>query len=122
IDEVARLATTVVRLVDGRVVGQGAPKDVLSRMEPEGAHRTDAVSFLSGTVVRGLPEFGMTILSHPSGEIALPGRFGGAKTLRIAIPAAGVSIATEQPRGISVRTVLKGRIASVAEVGQASAH
>lgn len=121
VDEVARLATTVVRLAEGRVIDQGSPADVFSRIETKRDERVEVMSFLSGAVVRELPEFGMTILAHPSGEIALPGRFGHAKTLRIAIPATGVSIATERPHGLSVRTVLQGRVSSVAEGDRASA-
>ncbi len=122
VDEVARLATTVVRLADGRVIGQGAPADVFAPAEPNRADRFETVSFLSGNVVRELPEFAMTILAHPAGEIALPGRFGHAGTLRVAIPATGVTLATVRPHGLSVRTVLSGHVRSIKDDGASSAR
>lgn len=121
VDEVARLATTVVRMSEGRIIGHGTPAEVFSIPGSEGAEREEAVSFLSAKVDREMPEFGMTILAHPAGEIAIPGRFGGAKTLRVAVPATGVSLATERPRRLSVRTVLQGRISEIVERGSASA-
>lgn len=121
LDEVARLATTVVRMQDGRVVGQGTPADVFSLNEPKTVESAETVSFLSGAVARELPKFGMTILAHPAGEIMLPGRFGDKKRLRIVIPATSVALATEKPRGISVRTVLKGRVRSIAQGDHATA-
>lgn len=117
VEEVARLATTVVRLADGRVVAEGPPADVFAASIHEAAaeQRFEAVSFLSGRAARELPEYAMTILAHPAGEIALPGRFGAAKEpVRVAIRATNVTLATERPAGLSVRTVLKGRIRSIA--------
>lgn len=122
VEEVARLATMVVRLAEGRVVGQGTPAEVFSTPPSEMFGRFEAISFLSGNVVRELPEFAMTILAHPAGEIALPGRFGHARVLRIAIPATGVTLATEQPKGLSVRTALKGEVRAIANEGEASAR
>ena len=116
IEEVARVATTVVRMSEGRVLAQGPPADVFAAVLPETeADRFEAVSFLSGTAVRELPEFAMTVIAHPAGEITLPGLFGSSnETVRIAVRATNVSLAVSKPEGVSVRTVLKGRVRSVA--------
>jgi molybdate transport system ATP-binding protein len=115
LEEVARLASVVVRLSDGRVVAQGRPTEVFAEALPEnGANRFEAVSILAGTVVNERPEYTMTTLAHPAGEITLPGLFGPlGRTIRIVIRATNVTLATEKPRGLSVRTALKGRIRSV---------
>jgi molybdate transport system ATP-binding protein len=118
-EEVARLATRVVRLKEGRVVGEGAPAEVFAVLDDEtAAGRFDAVSLVAGRILRELPEFAMTILAHPAGEIALPGRFGRTgETVRVAIRSTNVTLATAKPQGLSVRTALAGRVTSVAVGG-----
>lgn len=116
VEEVARLATVVVRLSGGQVIAEGPPADVFASALPEaGADRFEAVSFLSGTAIRELPEFGITILAHPAGEITLSGRYGALnETVRIAIQASDVTLAVEKPHGLSVRTVLRGHVQKIA--------
>lgn len=116
VEEVARLANLVVRLADGRVIAQGTPAEVFATRLPEAsADRLEAISFLSGPVVREIPEFGISIVAHPAGEIAIPALLGGkAGSLRVAIQAGNVSLATEKPRNLSVRTVLSGRVQAIA--------
>lgn len=123
LEEVARLATRVVRLAEGRVVVEGSPAEVFASSLPEtAAERFEAVSFVSGTAVRELPEFGMTVLAHPAGEITLPSRFGPpGRTLRVAVRATDVALAVERPKGLSVRTLLAGRVRSVVTDGGPSA-
>ena len=121
LDEVARLATTVVRMADGCVIGQGTPAEVFASLAPRKSDRFETISFLSGTVTRELPEFGMTILAHPAGEISLAGRFAPDRQLRVAISATDVALATERPRCLSVRTVLAGRITAIEDGTGASA-
>jgi molybdate transport system ATP-binding protein len=116
VEEIARLATKVVRLSAGRVVAQGPPDEVFASALPDGAaERFEAVSFLTGTAVRELPEFGMTVLSHPAGEIVLPARFGTLEQpVRISIRATGITLALAKPEGVSTRTVLRGHVLSIA--------
>jgi molybdate transport system ATP-binding protein len=116
VEEVARLANLVVRLANGRVISEGTPADVFATRLPETpADRFEAISFLSGTLVRESPEFGISIIAHPAGEIAVPALLGGRPgTVRVAIQATNVSLATERPRNLSVRTVLEGRVHSIA--------
>jgi len=117
IEEVARVATRVVRLKAGRVVGEGPPAEVLAAADDgTAAGRFDAVSLLSGRILRELPEFSMTILDHPAGEIALPGRFGRpGEMVRVAIRATNVTLAIGKPEGLSVRTALAGRISAISD-------
>jgi molybdate transport system ATP-binding protein len=116
LEEVARLASVVVRMSEGQVVAQGPPTEVFAAALPESAaDRFEAVSVLAGTSVKELLEYAMTTLAHPAGEIAVPGLFGPpGRTVRVAIRATNVTLATEKPHGLSVRTTLKGRIRSIA--------
>jgi molybdate transport system ATP-binding protein len=116
IAEVSRLANRVVRLADGRVIAEGTPTEVFAHEAPQGAgDRFEVVSFLSGKVVRENPEFAVSVVAHPAGEIVIPALLGGGPaTVRIAIHGTNVSLATERPRNLSVRTVLEGRIENIA--------
>ncbi len=116
VEEVARIATQVVRLAGGRVVAQGTPVEVFASQVPQdAAERPDVVSFLSGRVLRESPEFAVSVVDHPAGEIVIPALLGSGKgTVRVAIQGANVSLATERPRNLSVRTVLEGRVAAIA--------
>ncbi|MBN8911777.1 MAG: molybdenum ABC transporter ATP-binding protein [Rhizobiales bacterium] len=116
IAEVARLANRVVRLAGGRVIAEGTPTDVFAAEAPEdAADRFETVSFLSGRVIRENPEFAVSIVAHPAGEIVIPAPLErNAGTVRVAIQATNVSLATERPRNLSVRTVLEGRIERIA--------
>ncbi|MGE3228462.1 MAG: molybdenum ABC transporter ATP-binding protein [Hyphomicrobium sp.] len=116
LDEVARLATSVVMLEDGRVAAEGTPAEVFaSRASQTAADRFDAISFLSATSLRDDPEFGISVLAHPAGEIVIPALLGaGHRKVRVAIRATNVSLATERPRNLSVRTVLAGHVLSIA--------
>jgi len=117
LEEVARVANVVVRMVEGRVVAMGPPVEVFAGAGAEaGADRFEAVSFLAGKAVRELPEYEMTVLAHPAGEIVVPGRLGsGGRTVRLAVRATNVTLATAKPRDLSIRTALKGRIGGLAE-------
>ncbi len=116
VEEVARLATVVVRLSGGRVIAEGPPAEVFASALPGGgSDQLEAVSFLAGKPLRELPEFGMTILAHPAGEITLPGRYNETgDAVRIAVQASDVTLAVEKPHGLSVRTVLKGHVRTIA--------
>lgn len=117
VEEVARIANRVVRLAEGRVVAEGSAEEVFAaHMPATPVDRFEAVSFLSAAVLRESPEFAVSVLAHPAGEIVVPALLGGAKgTVRVAVQATNVSLATERPHGLSVRTILKGRIRRIVE-------
>ncbi len=70
LEEVARLAAQVVRIREGRVAAAGPPARVLADEEIGSGER---MSVLSAAVARRKPEFGVTVLAHPAGEIVVPG-------------------------------------------------
>ena len=124
VEEVARLANTVVRMSEGRVVAAGAPGDVIgaSVRDPDDA-TFPTLSFVSARVVREKPEFSVSILAHPAGEIVLPGgACSEGETVRVAIAATNVALAVEEPRGLSVRTRLRGRIVRIEGGSGPSVH
>jgi molybdate transport system ATP-binding protein len=113
--EVARLATDMVVLDEGKVAAAGATSDILQRLDllPE-EERGEGGAVLEMQVAGRTEAFGMSTLVSPAGEIhvagldAMPG-----STVRVRIRARDVIVATERPRGISALNILSGRIAAL---------
>lgn len=119
VEEVARLASHVVRLEAGKVVATGSPADILSGPGPAGvmepsANRFDRVSILSAPVQSYLPDYGVTVLDHPAGAIVVPGQVVAQAEARVMIRASHVVLARDAPGNLSVRTVLKGQVLAIA--------
>lgn len=116
VEEVARLASRVVRLSEGKVVAVGTPAETLAPTAlARGADRFNAVSMITGRVAREDAEFGVTVLAHPAGEIVLPWRIPDAsQPVRVAIRATNVTLAVQRPSNISVRSALHGTVVRVA--------
>ncbi len=115
VEEVARLASRVVRLAEGRVVAVGTPAETLSPTAlGRGADRFNAVSMITGRVAREDPSYGVTVLAHPAGEIVLPWRIAdAAQPVRVAIRATNVTLAVQRPSNVSVRSALHGSVVRV---------
>ncbi len=111
--EVARLATTVVVLQDGRVVRQGPAAEVLGDpgVMPTGPRGAGAL--LTATV-RTHHADGLTELNAGGVPLFLPhvDRPPG-HAVRIRIAAHDVILSREQPKGLSALNVLPGTVAAV---------
>jgi molybdate transport system ATP-binding protein len=115
IDEIARLAATVVLLSEGRVVASGPVGEVLSRLDLRPyTGRFEAGSIIEARVIGHDERFALTRLEHPAGTLRLP-RMDAApgQAVRLRIRARDVALALSPPRDISIRNVLHGRIAEV---------
>ena len=115
VEEVARLADTVVALDAGRVVACGPPATVLGTpTQPPAEDRFAVASVLDVSVGPFDERYGLTVLRHPAGDIFLTGRIGAVRhQVRIVIKAIDVALATEHPAHLSIRTVLRARVATV---------
>jgi molybdate transport system ATP-binding protein len=116
-DEVLSLGERVVGLEAGRVVQTGTPREIL------GAPRTRLLAdaggyenFLEAVIVERRPEDGVmrVQLSGKRMELEVPIMEGErGDRVGIAIRAGDILVANEEPRGLSARNVLAGRIASI---------
>ncbi|MFZ5778778.1 MAG: molybdenum ABC transporter ATP-binding protein [Pseudomonadota bacterium] len=107
--EVARLATTVVILSEGRVTAVGPVADILPL-----ADSGDGGSVLDATVSGHDDAFQLTMLVSTAGELQvprLPAPVGAA--VRAYIRSRDVMISLRPPQEISALNVLAGRIAAV---------
>jgi len=111
LDEVARLADTLVLVRAGKVVAAGPLTEMLARGDLPLAARDDAAAVLAATihahdVPRQLTELNaagrrllVPILNQPPGD-----------SVRVRIPAREVILATAEPAGISVHNVIPGLV------------
>jgi molybdate transport system ATP-binding protein len=111
----ARLATTVVIMTDGRVAAVGETSEVMGRMDLfplTGRH--EAGSVLEMTVAGEDTAYGLTILKSPAGEIRVPRLDLPLEApLRVHIRARDVLIGLKRPEALSALNVLEGRVAEV---------
>ncbi len=115
VEEVARLAATVVRLDGGRVAQIGRPAEVLAPTAVARAtHRFEAMSVLTGRLARFDADYGLSMIDHPAGRIVLPGALsdvGGE--VRLMVRATDVTLSLGRSHQVSVRTALAGRVVKV---------
>jgi molybdate transport system ATP-binding protein len=123
VEEVARLANTIVVLDAGRVTAIGGPGAVFGLLGRDDAFsRFDRVSVLTMTVGRRNAAYGLTELSHPAGSVWLAGPAGPAGSrVRIIVKATDVVLSAEPPHHLSVRSSLAGYIGSIEENGPLAA-
>jgi len=122
LDEVVRLADSIVLLSDGRVLGSGPLRDMMGRAELRpylGRHEGGAVieARVAGQDLEsGLArlEFAGGVLEIPDVE-ALPG-----EAVRVRIRARDVSIALSRPAGLSIRNILAGSVRAIDQTEEAS--
>jgi molybdate transport system ATP-binding protein len=107
--EVARLATTVVILTDGKVTAVGPVADILPL-----ADSGDGGSVLDATVARHDEVFQLSVLTSAAGELQVP-RLSApvGAPVRAYIRARDVMLSLRPPEEISALNVLAGLVAAV---------
>jgi molybdate transport system ATP-binding protein len=117
IAEVARLASTVVLLSDGRVAAVGPTTEVMQRLDllPL-TGRTEAGAVIEATVERHDDRFGLTELRSRAGLWKL-GRLDAPEgsRLRLRVRARDVMLAMSAPGDLSALNVFPGVVADIAD-------
>ena len=117
LDEVARLAGTVVLLADGRVQAAGPTAEVLTRMDLGAMVGAEEAGSVLDAEVRGRDlAFGLSTLRSKAGNLTVPAtglRLG--TRVRVRIRARDVMLATRRPESISALNVLEGTVSAVGE-------
>jgi molybdate transport system ATP-binding protein len=115
IEEVARLASHVVILDQGKVKAAGEPSDIIGA----DMFATEDPRFGRSTVIKAHvgaydTAYGLSELHHPAGTIWLAGPAGAeGREVRIVVNATDVTLAVEPPRQTSTRSMLAGEIAAI---------
>ena len=115
VSEVARLATDIVVLQNGRVTLRGPLEQVLS--DPAAVPLLgvrDAGAVLTGRVIGYDLGDGLTTLALSVGQLVLPGIIGAVGVaLRIRVPAQDVILSLTAPQGLSALNILPVTIVSL---------
>ena len=119
--EVFALGERVMVLDRGSLIAEGTPSDVMETPAHEPiAQLAGFENFFDASVVRRRPDAGTMHCRLDSGgaelEVPLTSAEPGAR-VRVAIRAGDILLAVEEPRGLSARNVLPGRIVSLVREG-----
>jgi molybdate transport system ATP-binding protein len=116
-EEIVRLADTLVLLTEGRVAAVGTVEDLTSRLDLRPlTGRSDAGAVIRTTLAGHDVRFGLSELAFPGGRlrvshVALP----LGTPIRVRIRARDVALATTRPAGLSIRNVFAARVLEIAE-------
>ena len=122
--EVARIADTLVLVENGRVTASGPTPDLLGRLGlPSLAGSRDAGAVLPARVSGHDPDYGLTRLSTPAGDLLVPrADLPVGSALRVQVFARDVLLGLTRPDGLSALNVLPGTVAEIATDGGAGAE
>ena len=124
LSEVARLATTVVLIKDGHVVGVGPPTEVLGRRDLQAADAmAETGALIEATVAGHDRAFGLTSIRCKAGTLYAPQlSLPIGAPIRLRNRARDVKIATSRPDTLSALNVLPGRVTGVERIGDGLAE
>jgi molybdate transport system ATP-binding protein len=117
IEEVARLADTIVLLAGGRVMATGSVNDILARTDLRmHTGQAEASVVIAARVVAHDFGAGVTLVEHPAGRLSLPllGDPPGS-TMRLRLRARDIALAVGEPGRLSIRNRLAATIVEIVE-------
>lgn len=115
IDEIARIADTIVVLGEGKVAAVGPVGDILARADLRTyTGQAEASAVLTARVVASDEPAGTTTLEHGAGHLTVA-RIAApvGATVRFRVRARDVALAVGYPGLISIRNRLAGRVAAI---------
>jgi len=117
LDEVARLADSLVVLSEGKVVASGAVEDVMRRIDLGPATgRYEAGSLLHGTIESHDPDYRLSRIAVGGDHVEVPSIDGAAgDPVRLRIRARDVALSLAPVAGSSIRNCLSATIAEIVE-------
>lgn len=121
IEEIVRLADTLVLMSDGEVAAVGPVDELMNRLDLRPlTGRYEAGAVLTAIVADHDRTYRLTSLSFPGGTLLVPALEAPPGTqLRLRIRARDVSLALEPPRGISILNIFAGEVREIGPVADA---
>jgi molybdate transport system ATP-binding protein len=123
IDEVARLADTVLVVRDGRIAAQGSVFDLLPDLEFAGRAGIAPLGAVIATCIsHGKGDAGLSALAFDGGVLYVPALAKPAgSAVRVRLRAEDVLLACEAPRAISANNVLAAHVTDIKSAGETHA-
>ena len=116
VDEVSRLADTVVLLEDGKVAALGPVNDVLGASAEFLVDGAEAGIVVSAGIARHDQANGITHLAHAAGDLSVPlVALPIGEPVRLRIRARDVALAVGDPGRVSIRNRLAGTVVAITE-------
>jgi molybdate transport system ATP-binding protein len=114
-DEIIRLADTLVLIDHGKVAAIGPVEELMSRLDLRPlTGRYEAGSVIAASVAGQDPEFGLTRLAFPGGVFRVPRLdLPDGAVVRVRIRARDVSLALDPPKGVSELNIFEGAVAEI---------
>jgi len=120
LDEVARLADTLVLIEPGRIVAAGDTQSMLTELDLSLAQDIDAESVINAEVSAHDHEYQMTYLASPLGQISVPYKPISVGTrVRVRVLAKDVSLTLEAQTNTSILNIFPARIVEISEANGA---
>ena len=115
LDEVVRLADAMVLIDAGRVTATGSVDEIMGRLDLSPATgRYEAGAVIETRVVSHDPIYDLTRLAFTGGELTVPHvEANVGERVRVRIRARDVSLATREPKDISIHNVLRGTLTEI---------
>ncbi|MCC7484858.1 MAG: molybdenum ABC transporter ATP-binding protein [Burkholderiales bacterium] len=115
VEEVVRLAGAVVHMAGGRVTAAGSVEEVMGRPDLRaGGGVFEGGAVIDARVVAQDMDYDLATLAFDGGTLAVAGLDAlVGEPVRVRVRARDVSVAIDEPRGISIRNILRGRVAAV---------
>ncbi|HTR15718.1 MAG TPA: molybdenum ABC transporter ATP-binding protein [Acetobacteraceae bacterium] len=120
-DEVARLADTLVLMEAGRVRAAGAVAEIAAGADLPLAGRGDAAGLLHGRIAGHEAESRLTLVAAGGIVVRVPAVAASpGRAVRLRIPAREVILALRPPEAISIHNILPATVRGLAETGGAA--
>jgi molybdate transport system ATP-binding protein len=122
VPEIARLATSVVVLSEGRVAASGSASEILRHTNLfRQTGLAEAGALIEAQVLRHEDGFGLTVLQARAGTLTVPLLDHAVGTrMRVRLRARDIILSLQEPKGMSALNVLPGLISSIEESEGAS--
>jgi molybdate transport system ATP-binding protein len=124
IEEVLRLAATLVLVAGGRIVAAGPIEEITARLDlHEYTGRLDAGAVLKTRVKAHEPENGITRLAFRGGDLIGPSiDLPVGAPVNVRVRSRDVALSLEPPRATSILNVLPGRVAEIGDEPGPTVH
>jgi len=111
-EEVFAMAQRVIAIENGRIVGQGTPREVLGGAQHEAIAEWNALeNIFDGTISSTHAELGTMTFRTGQLDLEVPlGRVTLGEAVRVGVSAHDILLAITPPQGLSARNIIQGRI------------